>query len=286
MGRPENIEVFEDTEKFVKENGILKEAIRNSTKNQKLILENDNYISDEERAAMIHKYSDMAKVIVSKKRSYEAASNYPGKKVMVHNFASATTPGGGVVKGSGAQEECLCRTSTLYFSLNTKEMWDGFYSPHRAANDPKHNDDLIYTPDVYVIKSDTMSPKRLSEVDWYKVNVVTCAAPNLRLMPTNRMNASDGKKPLKISDAELLQIHEKKMRRIFDVSMKEGNEVLILGAFGCGAFQNNPEVVARAMKNVVKEYINAFEIIEFAVCCRPGDEANFKTFERQMGEFS
>lgn len=284
MGRPENIEVFEDTEKFVKENGILKEAIKNSTKNQKLILENDDYISDEERAALLHNYEKDANVIVSKKRSFEAASNYAGKKVMVHNFASATNPGGGVVKGSGAQEECLCRTSTLYFSLNTKEMWDGFYSPHRAANDPKHNDDIIYTPDVFVIKSDTMRPERLPEDEWYKVNIVTCAAPNLRLMPTNRMNASDGKKPIKISDAELLQIHEKKMRRIFDVSMKEGNEVLILGAFGCGAFQNNPEVVARAMKNIVKEYINAFETIEFAVFCRPGDESNFKTFERHLGK--
>lgn len=203
---------------------------------------------------------------------------------MVHNFASSTTPGGGVVKGSGAQEECLCRCSTLYFSLNTKEMWDGFYAPHRAMNNPKHNDDIIYTPDIYVIKTDTSAPERLPKEDFYKVNVLTCAAPNLRLMPTNRMNASGGKKPIKLADTELFDIHEKKMRRILDVSMKEGNDVLILGAFGCGAYRNNPEVVARAMKTAVKDYLYAFETIEFAVFCRPGDEANFKTFERQMGE--
>lgn len=121
-----------------------------------------------------------------------------------------------------------------------------------------------------------------SEGEFYKVNVLTCAAPNLRLMPTNRWNEADGKKPIKLPDTELLAIHEKKMRRILDVSMKEGNEVLILGAFGCGAYQNNPEVVARALKTAVKDYLHAFKTIEFAVYVRPGDDSNFRIFERNM----
>lgn len=76
-------------------------------------------------------------------------------KTAVHNFASATNPGGGVTRGSSAQEECLCRCSGLYFSLNTKPMWDGFYNPHRNTHNPIHNDDIIYTPGVVVFKKDT-----------------------------------------------------------------------------------------------------------------------------------
>ena len=58
--------------------------------------------------------------------------------------------------------------------------------------------------------------------------------------------------------------------------------MVILGAFGCGAFDNNPEIVARAAKNVIPRYINAFETIEFAVYCTPRDERNYKTFERVL----
>ena len=55
-------------------------------------------------------------------------------------------------------------------------MWSGFYSPHRAARDPIHNDDAIYTPRVTVFKSDTAFPTTLPESEWYEVDVISCAA--------------------------------------------------------------------------------------------------------------
>ena len=67
-----------------------------------------------------------------------------------------------------------------------------------------------------------------------------------------------------------------------DVAVAGGNEVVILGAFGCGAFENNPEVVARASKDVLEAYRNSFETIEFAVYCSPRDERNYTIFERTM----
>lgn len=73
----------------------------------------------------------------------------------VLNFASATNPGGGVVKGSSAQEEAICRCSTLYPNLKAERAWEKFYAPHRRARDPLHNDDCIYTPGVMVFKADT-----------------------------------------------------------------------------------------------------------------------------------
>ena len=134
----------------------------------------------------------------------------------VHNFASASNPGGGVTRGANAQEECLCRCSSLYFCLNTSEMWSGFYQPHRYAQNPLHNDDIIYTPNVTVFKTDTADPKLMAERDWYEVNVITCAAPNLRQHPSNAYNSGDGDSAVRISDKELLAIHEKRLRRILD----------------------------------------------------------------------
>ncbi len=279
MGRDENVEVFKDTERIVNTNEKLKVSVQFSTNNQRLILETDDFI-----VAGLDKYTEDAKVVVSKKRTYEAASAYKGMKTAVHNFASASNPGGGVERGASAQEECLCRCSGLYFNLNTQPMWDGFYGPHRAAHNPIHNDDIIYTPEVIVFKTDTASPRMMAENDWYSVDVITCAAPNLRDNPSNIYNHGDGNKKAKVSDKELLAIHEKRLRRILDVAVMEGDEVVILGAFGCGAFMNNPDVVALAAKNVVKDYLKAFKVIEFAVYCSPRDDRNYKTFDRVLRE--
>ena len=277
MGRTENAEVFRDTEKLYKTNIILKESVVNSINFQKLILEGEKLPDTEKKV-----YAEPAKLVVSKKRSYEAAQGYKGQKVCVHNFASASNPGGGVVNGASAQEECLCRCSTLYPCLATDEMWKGFYEPHRRAHDPIHNDDIIYTPDVTVFKTDTANPVLMDEEDWYQVNVVTCAAPNLRAVPSNTYNSGDGNKSVKISDKELQAIHEKRLRRILDVALMNGDEVVILGAFGCGAFMNDPHVVAKAAKAVVEEYKYAFETIEFAVYCSPRDERNYEVFKSEL----
>ena len=127
MARDENVRIFQDTEKRVKEDPGLQEAVKRSVAEQVLIPEMME-VTDlmPELIQNRDRYEQDAEIIVSKKRSYEAAAGYRGERVCVHNFASATNPGGGVTKGSSAQEECLCRCSTLYFCLNTKEMWAGF----------------------------------------------------------------------------------------------------------------------------------------------------------------
>lgn len=277
MGREENVTVFKDTERLCKENKKLSEAVRESVARQKLILESENM-----ETPRLDVFAEPAEVVVSKKRTFEAASKYKGNQIAVHNFASATNPGGGVVKGSNAQEECLCRCSGLYFCLNTPEMWNGFYTPHRNAHDPVHNDDIIYTPEIIVFKTDERVPKLMEEKDWYSVNVITCAAPNLRIYPGNSYNTGDGNKKAVMNDRDLLVLHEKRFRRILNIAVVEGNDTIILGAFGCGAFENKPEVVARASRNVIGEYLYAFKTIEYAIYCNPRDERNYETFERVL----
>lgn len=273
MKREENVDIFQDTLRIFQENECLIKATKVAQENQQVIPETE--ILDDTRTTL---YDNPATVIVSKKRSFEAASAYKDQKVCVHNFASASNPGGGVKNGANAQEECLCRCSNLYLCLKMPKLWDDFYLPHRTARNPLHNDDIIYTPGVRIIKSDTATPKLLPKSQWFDVDVITCAAPNLRERPGNSYNSGDGSVPVKITDKELLQLHEKRLRKILDVAYIKGNEIVILGAFGCGAFSNNPYVVATAAKNVIKDYLYKFKIIEFAIYCNPRDDSNYKSF--------
>ena len=149
------------------------------------------------------------------------------------NFASATNPGGGVVYGSSAQEESICRCSTLYPCLDVDEMWDKFYEPHGEADDPLYNNDCIYTPFVKVFKSDSNFPELMQESEWWDVDVITCAAPNLRSVPSNIMNPNAGSSKVEISYDGLRELLKSRVKRVFEIAIVNGAQVLILGAFGC-----------------------------------------------------
>lgn len=281
MNRREmNRNIFQDTERMCKTDTELSDATKVSVASQRFIAEAEDIPTPE-----LNIYKKKANVVVSKKRTYEAAAAYKGNHVAVHNFASASNPGGGVVNGAGAQEECLCRCSNLYFCLNTPDMWGMFYTPHRAAHDPIHNDDIIYTPDIVVFKSDTDRPELMERDTWYKVDVITCAAPNLRANPSNRYNSGDGTSTVSLSNKELQALHEKRLRRILDSAVMNHADTVILGAFGCGAFCNEPHVVATAAANVVRDYMYAFENIEFAVYCGPRDDSNYRVFNSVLSSF-
>lgn len=275
--RAKNAEIFKDTEHMYRTNEKLKEVVKNSITNQKLILGNDvvNYESISERDGQ---------VVVSGKRTLEASESYAkqGKRVCVLNFASATNPGGGVVHGSSAQEEAICRCSTLYPCLNAKEMWNGFYVPHREADNPLYNDDCIFTPVVKVFKADTNFPEHLPENEWWNVDIITCAAPNLRKVPSNRMNPNAGSRKADVSYEELKTLHRNRIQRIFELAIANKAEVLILGAFGCGAFCNPPELVAEVFAEFTEKYRGCFDVIEYAVYHTERETANYVAFKETM----
>lgn len=141
----------------------------------------------------------------------------------------------------------------------------------------------IKVRDIKSSKSDTDYPQLLPEEKWYSVNVLTCAAPNLRERPSNEMNAGDGDAAAHISREDLQALHEKRMRKVLEIAWAKGNEVVILGAFGCGAFRNPPAVVAQAMKTVVQEYRMRFETIEFAVYCTTQYDTNYRVIQQVLG---
>ena len=135
LSREQLIEVFEDTQKWYQIDESLKEAIKNSISNTKIYVEND--YPDIEKTL-----SDDISISVNKYRTFETAQYYkrksPELKIAALNFASATNVGGGVTKGSKAQEESLCRCSTLYSVLSTDENHKSFYEYHRNRHDSRY----------------------------------------------------------------------------------------------------------------------------------------------------
>ena len=251
-----NYNVMLDTQHQYETMPELVSAVQNSISRQYMVAQED--VVD---IAPIENSS--TKYVVSGKRSFEAAKGYKGKKVAVLNFANNHSIGGAPFS-AGAQEESLCRCSTLLPCLEAME--EAFYNRHirlymERKLDYMGNDDLIYTPDVIVFKTDERTdpiwPKMMPKDEWYNVDVITCAAPELwrgNPMPSDY-------------EAQITR----RIKRILDVAAKAEVEVLILGKWGCGAFKNPIDVVARTFKTLLKNY--NFKIVEFALATR-GDINN------------
>lgn len=268
--------IFRDTEEFCKTDENLKAAIQESIKNT-VFYECDDYPEVPER-----RFKKTA-ITLTRRRTLDAAMSLQKKhlelKIAVHNFASATNPGGGVRLGSRAQEESLCRCTTLYPVLNTQENLDRYYTVNRERGDSLYDDACIYTPEIIVCKSDIDRPVRLPRDKWDLVDVITIAAPNLRAKPNNEFNPGD-EEPAFVTDEELFELQETRIRHMFTVVAHHGADIFVTGAFGCGAFKNNPEVVASVYKKILPEFEGCFKEIVFAIYCRPNETQNFDAFER------
>lgn len=93
------------------------------------------------------------------------------------------------------------------------------------------------------------------------------------------MNPRAGNQAAKITPNELEKLLTKRIRRIFEIAVINGNEVLILGAFGCGAFRNPPEIVAKVFNTVMQNYLCYFDTIEYAVYHTEREVENYKSFK-------
>lgn len=215
-------------------------------------------------------YDDPAIIKVTNRDTFTAAKEYANiinstneGFVGVLNFASSTNPGGGVTKGSTAQEECLCRCSNLYLTLYQEKCIREYYNINKKYMSNLGSDAIIYSRNVYVFKDKDYN--MLPVEDRFYVDVLTCAAPNLRENPRNQYNSDASEEKLTLTDEELYNIHVKRARNILNVAIKNEDDYLILGAFGCGAFRNNPEIVAKAYKDVLQDYMYCFKVIDFAI---------------------
>lgn len=278
--REKRIQIFEDTSRLWEE-AVIHNDIKNSRSHTVLYQEPLKELSD----VKLQRFGENVNVTVTKRRSLEAAQSlreqYQKARIGVLNFASAVNPGGGVVRGSSAQEECLCRCSTLYPCLQMSYLKENYYDYHRKQHNSLYTNRCIYTPDVVALKADTEFPVSLKTSERFKVDVISCAAPNIS---NNRIAAQAGMSRT-ASERELRELLETRIDGIMRVGAANQIDVLVLGAFGCGVFGNDPVMVAECFRTVLKRYRQTFCEVEFAVYCPPSDDRNYQAFCGIISDF-
>lgn len=188
----------------------------------------------------------------------------PESRVGALNFASAKNPGGGFLGGSQAQEESLARSSALYGSLT---LFPNFYDSHRQQRSCLYTSAMIVSPDCPIIRDDDgqlLEQPRLA-------TFITCAAPNAGAIAQNEP-----------SELHMIEgVLRERAEKVLTVAAAEKCPRLVLGAWGCGVFQNEPEMVAQIFADLLARgslWANRFEVVRFSVLDRSADQATFRAF--------
>ena len=206
---------------------------------------------------------------VTNQVSFEAASKF--EYPMVMNFANAYAPGGGFVGGSIAQEECLCRNSTLYNSISSEKASE-MYQYNIDTNKPMVTDYMLYSPNVCVFRDKNGDLMKRP----FLVAVTTAPAPN-------RMREAMFEK-----DEAVNGTIKRRIRILLRNAIKHGHDSVVLGAWGCGVFGNEPKDVATCFRDVlVKEgYDKHLKNVNFAIFGKENSEniLGFKeVFAKELG---
>jgi len=165
-----------------------------------------------------------------------------GQRPLVLNFANGVSPGGGFLSGSRAQEEVLCRSSALYATL----FGDPMYRNHRERHEPDSTHWAILSPGVPVFRDD--AGRALEEI--WMMDVITCAAPVADRIGQPR-------------SADLLR---DRITRVLEIAFVNFYSTLVLGAWGCGAFGNDPETTARDFRAALEgPFAGCFSEVVFAI---------------------
>ncbi|MFF1477189.1 TIGR02452 family protein [Streptomyces sp. NPDC058301] len=205
---------------------------------------------------------------VTGESSLEAARRLVGEgpgEVAVLNFASARNPGGGFLNGAQAQEEALCRSSALYTTLLRAP---GFYEHHRADRDVFYTDRVIHSPGVPVFRDDR--GRLLDEP--FRVGFLTSPAPNAGVIRQRTPEAVD----------RIPQALARRAERVLETAAVCGYRRLVLGAWGCGVFRNDPAGVAAAFHAHLTgegRFARHFDEVVFAVLDRTADRVTLRAFE-------
>lgn len=192
-------------------------------------------------------------------------------KICILNFASYKHPGGGFMSGSLAQEEAICHCTNLYPALAKQQAW---YDRHTATlNRGAYTDECLVSHDITVLAS--KPGNFLPESERFNIDVLTCAAPNWTSVI--RYNPCD--------QALFDMMYKAAFNRVLylmQVFAGYDYDTIILGAFGCGVFKNDPEAIAEAFYYALTELLpGAFKRVIFAV--PDSSSRNYRAFYDQFG---
>jgi len=190
-----------------------------------------------------------------------------GYNPLVQIMANDDTPGGGVLTGADAQEEVEWRTTTLPLALLEAEK-QGHYNGGIGENG-------ILVPGVTHIRKDpgaNNAPGYVPLPNPFRADHIVLAAE--RLSPEQQTNPPPGYE----------DITRRKITQILRAAVMNGNDSLVLGAFGCGAFHNNPETIARYYKEILElpEFKGRFRVVVFAVLNDRNGPRNYQIFQLKL----
>lgn len=184
-------------------------------------------------------------------------------KLAALNFASAKNPGGGFKGGATAQEESLARSSSLHASIWDSEM----YTYNRSQETFLYSDYMIYSPQVLFWMDDEGNLLDTPLV----ADIITSPAPNKNAMFQH--NATDQMEQIE-------PVFKKRIEKVLALALENNVECLILGAWGCGVFRNEPKDVARYFSEVIEnKFKNKFRKIVFAITDRTDQKLVINAFK-------
>ena len=200
-------------------------------------------------------------IIVDDVDTVSAIMKYKSKNMAVLNFASYKNPGGMFLNGSKAQEECLCHESFLYNVLKNFQI--GFYDWNNShKNRSLYLNRTLYSPNILFERGD----------EKVRCDVITCAAPN----------RSAAQKYCDVSDYENAMVLDERIEFVLDIAAYNDVDTLILGAWGCGVFGQNPYDVAYGFKEKLETTHHCFDTVVFAV--PKGKDGNYEAFANIFSE--
>lgn len=165
-----------------------------------------------------------------------------GMRPLALNFANGVSPGGGFLSGARAQEEVLCRSSALHRTL----VGDPMYEYHRQRPRPDSSDWAIYSPDVPVFRTDD----GIELAEPWLLSFITSAAP---YAPS-------------VGQPESGDLLRRRILRVLAIASALGHRELVLGAWGCGAFRNDPSRTAADFRNALEgPFAGHFAHVVFAI---------------------
>ncbi|WP_018754292.1 TIGR02452 family protein [Paenibacillus terrigena] len=230
-------------------------------------------ITPEQGAAMVRdchvlpKSEQAALYSVSNEATVKAIVDFAkaGKdRIGVLNFASAKNPGGGFLNGAMAQEESLAASSGLY---GTQLRNEGYYTANRAYRSMMYTNHAIYSPDVVFFRD-----------EWFNLMRQPVTASVLTLPAVNY-----GQVLLKGEDRQKAEsVMKDRMRLTLAIFACKKDKHLILGAYGCGVFRNDPLKIAGWWQDLLDNegYGSFFSEIRFSVLDTSRDGKCIRAFEK------
>lgn len=180
----------------------------------------------------------------------------------VLNFASAKNPGGGFLNGAKAQEESLTVSGSLYPTLTAHEE---YYRENRAHSSMMYLDYAIYSPDVVFFRDRSF---KLTETP-AKASVLTLPAVNMGQVLLKGENAEEAKRVMR-----------RRMKLALGIFAEEKAKHLVLGAYGCGVFRNDPKEIAKWWKELLEEGMGQyFDSVFHAILDSSKDGHCIKAFQ-------